>query len=253
MGDVRDHVIDEMGGELAHPSTAAGRAEPPPFATERDDGRVPAAVTPPTQESVVDDPTPEIGLELASDERRPSTGPVFSRRAPEECRQVCRDGPVEHSLLGPAALVSRGRGTRPSHAGRREHTPCPEASALWSVVSTETCPSRAGSGRRCHRPRPDIRRAGWWTPLPLPLLGDPPPTKGFAPRSLGTAADAPGDRSAVDVETDLSQPAHRRKAARPGTSCDAATSQRRPPRRPAMSGLRLISQRVLPGRGQSPS
>ena len=35
-----------------------------------------------------------------------------------------RDGPVEHRVLGPAALVSRG-GTWPSHAGRREHTPCP--------------------------------------------------------------------------------------------------------------------------------
>jgi hypothetical protein len=154
---VRDHVIDEMGGELAHPSTAAGRAEPPPFATERDDGRVPAAVTPHTQESVVEDPTPEIGLELASDERRPSTGPVFPRRAPEERRQVCRDGPVEHSLLGPAALVSRGRGTRPSHAGRREQTLCPGDVGLRWVVLARSCGDGPRSGGEPDRPRIDTR------------------------------------------------------------------------------------------------
>ena len=37
---------------------------------------------------------------------------------------------------------------------------------------------------------------------------------------LGMAADAPGEGSAVHVRTDFSQPAHRRQAARRGTSCD---------------------------------
>ena len=74
-----------------------------------------------------------------------------------------------------------GRGTRPSHAaGRREHTPCPEASALWSVVTTGTCPSWAGSGRARHRPRPDTRRAGLVDPPPpYPALGDPAADQGL--------------------------------------------------------------------------
>jgi hypothetical protein len=49
-----------------------------------------------------------------------------------------------------------------------------------------------------------------------PVSGDPTPSIGSAPRGLDTAVGAPGDGSAVHVEGDFSQPAHRRKAVRPG-------------------------------------
>jgi hypothetical protein len=167
-------------------------------------------------------------------ERRPSTGPVFSHRAPEERRQVCRDGPVEHSL-----------GRRRWYVGAAGH-----GRAMLAAESTRHAPRHQPSGASFRRglvPSARVQAAraivhapihgGGQVDAPSRSLATPPPTKGIAPRSLGTVADAPGDRSAVDVETDLSQPAHRRKAARPGTSCDAAPASAVP----ASRHLRLAS------------
>jgi hypothetical protein len=52
-----------------------------------------------------EDATPEVSLELAPDEGRPSARPVGPGRPREEGREVGRDGAVEHRLLGLAPLV----------------------------------------------------------------------------------------------------------------------------------------------------
>jgi len=110
-GHVRQDAIDEVRGELAHPPAAAGRTEPAPFATEPDDGGVPAALTAHAQQAMLEEATPEIRLELAPDEGRQPPRPVLCGRAREERREVRRDGPVENGLLGLAASVGRRKGT----------------------------------------------------------------------------------------------------------------------------------------------
>ena len=68
---VREDAIDQLRGELAHPPAAAGRTKRAPFArAERNHGGVAAALTAKAQEAMPEDPTLEVGLELAPDEGR---------------------------------------------------------------------------------------------------------------------------------------------------------------------------------------
>ena len=154
-GHARQDAIDEVRGELAHAPPAARRTEPAATAAEGHHRRVPAALTLHAQQTVLEPATLEVRLELAPNERRPPTRPVRPARPRQEGREVGRDGPVEHRLLGLAALVGRGRGTRPSHANGREHASCPGATALQNVVATRTSRSRSQSSRARHRPRID--------------------------------------------------------------------------------------------------
>jgi hypothetical protein len=109
---VRQDAIDEVPGERAHPPAATGLAEPAAFARKGDDRSVPTAFTAHAQETVVEDATPQVRLELAPNEARPPARPVVSRRAREEGREVGGDGPVEDGLLGLAALRGRRGGAR---------------------------------------------------------------------------------------------------------------------------------------------
>jgi len=73
-------------------------------------GEEPAALTLHAQQTMLEPATLEVRLELAPDERRPPARPVRPARPRQEGREVGRDGPVEHRLLGLAALVGRRGG-----------------------------------------------------------------------------------------------------------------------------------------------
>jgi hypothetical protein len=95
-------------------------------------------------------------------------------------------------------MIGWGRRTRASHARRREHSPCPGASALPTVVPTRTCRSRTGSGPPAIVHAPIHRDAGRYTlSPPCPIVVQPTPSIGSAPRNSARQADAPGDGSAV--------------------------------------------------------
>jgi hypothetical protein len=103
--DGRDDPVDEVRGELTHPPPAAGGAERTALTTEGDHRRVATALTAHAEQTMPEDATPEVSLELAPDEGRPSARPVGPGRPREEGREVGRDGAVEHRLLGLAPLV----------------------------------------------------------------------------------------------------------------------------------------------------
>jgi len=94
----------------------------------------------PAQETVVEDATLEIRLELAPDKRRPPTRPVFSSCPGEEGRQVGRDRAVEHRLLGLAALVGGARAGDWAHGPAGEHRPCRGGAPVRRLVVTGRCP-----------------------------------------------------------------------------------------------------------------
>jgi hypothetical protein len=83
---MREHVIDEVAGKLAHPPAAARRTEAAPPATEADHCGVAAALTLNTEQAVRQDATLEVPLELAPHERRPPAGPVVAGRPRQERR-----------------------------------------------------------------------------------------------------------------------------------------------------------------------
>ena len=114
-GHGRQDAIDEVGSELAHAPPAARRTETAATTAEGHHGRVPAALTLHAQQTVFEPATLEVRLELAPHERRPAACPVLRGRAREERREVRRDRPVEHGLLGLAALIGRP-GTRDRRA-----------------------------------------------------------------------------------------------------------------------------------------
>ena len=115
-----------MCGQLRHATAATGGTESA-FATERDHHLVPAPLTPRVQAAVAEDTAPEVGLELAPDEGRQPPCPVLPGRPREEGGKVRRDGPVEHGLLGLAALVRRTSPAARTHGPAGEHGPCLDA------------------------------------------------------------------------------------------------------------------------------
>jgi hypothetical protein len=108
-GHMRQHVIDEAGGELAHPPAATRGAEAAPLTTEGDDGSVATALTLNAQQAVTEDATAKVRLELSLHERRQPRALGIAGRLGEEGLKVGLDGPVEHGAFGLATLVG-GRG-----------------------------------------------------------------------------------------------------------------------------------------------
>ena len=151
-GHGRQDAIDQVRGEFAHAPPAARRTEPAATAAEGHHRRVPAALTLHAQQTVFEPATLEVRLELAPHERRPAR-PVLPGRAREERREVRRDRPVEHGLLGLAALIGRPRARDRAHGPRESRAraatargptrPCGRAVAQW--------PSHAAHARSCSR------------------------------------------------------------------------------------------------------
>jgi hypothetical protein len=108
-GHVGQDAIDEVRGELAHPPAATGRAKAAALAAERDHGALAAALTPYAQQTVAEDATAKVRLELTLHEPRQSRVLGIAGRLGEEGLEVGLDGPVEHGAFGLAALVG-GRG-----------------------------------------------------------------------------------------------------------------------------------------------
>ena len=108
-GDMREDAVDQVGREFTHPPAATGGTEAAPLAAEGDDGGVATALTAKTEQTVAEDATAKVRLELTLHESRQPRALGIAGRLGDEGLEVGLDGPVEHGAFGLAALVG-GRG-----------------------------------------------------------------------------------------------------------------------------------------------
>ena len=142
-GDVWQNVIDEMGGGVGHAATAAGGAEAPPFSAERDQRVVPTATAPQAGQTMGQDATLEILLELALDEGGEAPGSFGGLRVGQERVQMLLHHAVENRVLWSVALIAdawwaeRGHGLyeQAQDAARGEHGRMPTATGTWARSS----------------------------------------------------------------------------------------------------------------------
>jgi hypothetical protein len=91
----RQNRLDKLGGVFRHPPAPAARAEAPALAREGHQALERAALTADPHEAVSQDPTPQVGLELALDEDRQSRGLRIPSRVGEKGLEVGLDDPVD--------------------------------------------------------------------------------------------------------------------------------------------------------------
>jgi hypothetical protein len=141
---------------VRHAPAEARRAEGPALTAERDEALEPAPVARDRQTAVLQDPAPQVLVELSRDELR---HPAVLLRLLLERWPVRRDRLIEDGLLGlvPSIAFSRRTSVYVPHGARTSRTRCPGAR-----------PSRCGSERL----RDALPRAGPTRPRQVPPRAD---------------------------------------------------------------------------------
>jgi hypothetical protein len=133
------HLVDEKGGAFGHAAPATARTEAAPLAAEREQMLERTVRAPKPREPVARDPTPKVCLELTLNEPRQPRAFAIPARLSEERWEVRLDGPVEHRVLGLAALVRCPPMAPGPHGPAGEHGPCLAEMSRRIVAGTSTC------------------------------------------------------------------------------------------------------------------
>jgi hypothetical protein len=102
-GDLREHLVDEMRGDIGHAPAEARWAKPSTLAGKRHDQRLSTLPASKVGETVLEHAAAQVRLELLDDEVRQAAGLLGSL---EEGRPVLLDELVQPRLVGPATLVA---------------------------------------------------------------------------------------------------------------------------------------------------
>ena len=206
-GHVRDHALDQLGGEGAHAPAPTRGAEAAALAREGDDHLVGAARAADVEAPVFEDAAAQVGAQLAGDEGG-QPGALVPGGGGQEAIQMGLEGPVQDRVLGLAALIGRRR------AGGDARVGCSGGAWGRPVASdVRSRPWRRGPGGRAGAPpRPLGACPGDWR---APGHGKGP-RRARAGGMTGSAGGAPPLRVRVKGEPVLEAGTCRRGASPEG-------------------------------------
>ncbi len=161
-GDVGQHVVDEVSGEVGHAAGPAGGAEASAFASEGDQVVVAAARAVHAREAEGQQAAFEVARELAAHEAGQART-LLLLGARQEGGQVFSQDAVQEAAFGLASFpASPGRTSRRSHS--RGTAP---ASGRWRALKTIGAPARGcGPGIQKNTLQPDAGLGvvrSWWS------------------------------------------------------------------------------------------
>lgn len=116
-GCLGKHMVDQVSGRLDHAPCATTGAEAPALAAEGHQVFMKAAVALDAEETVFEQPTPQIVLELLADKSRQVTANTFD--LPHEVRIMFRNDGLERGLFRSMPMI----GGRDGNRGRSGHWP----------------------------------------------------------------------------------------------------------------------------------
>ena len=148
-GHVREHVVEQVGGSLRHPATAAAWTHRPRFAQKRYQSIEAAIITAKSREPAGERATPQKVPELLLDEPRQACSVAQTRGLHAEGLDVIAHDLVERALRGTPRFVGRrGRGHATPEAGAMPTTDRENLAGIESVRTQRLHFLRDGLQRR---------------------------------------------------------------------------------------------------------